>query len=113
MGSPENGNFPLLCVVKMLYLGGWVVQKSLKTPLRNIKMAPYHDIFLYRWAILEANAEILKIISSFFWKIYDTTIFFWDFLTFRRTHQLAKHKDSFSIGSKVMFHKKINQMYCK
>ena len=22
-------------------MGGWVVQKSLKTPLRNIKMAPY------------------------------------------------------------------------
>ena len=22
-------------------LGGWVVQKSLKTPLRNIEMAPY------------------------------------------------------------------------
>ena len=34
MVGPENGNFPLL------YLGGWVVQKSLKTPLRNIKMAP-------------------------------------------------------------------------
>ena len=34
VGGPENGNFPLL------YVGGWVVQKSLKTPLRNIKMAP-------------------------------------------------------------------------
>ena len=34
------GNFPLLYVVKMSYIGGWVVQKSLKTPLRNIKMAP-------------------------------------------------------------------------
>ena len=41
MGGPENGNFPLLYVVKSPYLGGWVVQKSLKTPLRNIKMAPY------------------------------------------------------------------------
>ena len=40
MGGPENGNFPLLYVVKCPYLGGWVVQKSLKTPLRNIKMAP-------------------------------------------------------------------------
>ena len=40
MGGPENGNFPLLYVVKCPYVGGWVVQKSLKTPLRNIKMAP-------------------------------------------------------------------------
>ena len=39
VGGPENGNFPLLYVVKMS-LRGWVVQKSLKTPLRNIKMAP-------------------------------------------------------------------------
>ena len=37
MGGPENGNFPLLYVVKMS-LRRWVVQKSLKTPLRNIKM---------------------------------------------------------------------------
>ena len=43
MGGPENGNFPLLYVVKCPYVGGWVVQKSLKTPLRNIKMAPYLD----------------------------------------------------------------------
>ena len=41
MGGPENGNFPLLYVVKMSLRRGWVVQKSLKTPLRNIKMAPY------------------------------------------------------------------------
>ena len=40
MGGPEYGNFPLLYVVKCPYVGGWVVQKSLKTPLRNIKMAP-------------------------------------------------------------------------
>ena len=40
MGGPENGNFPLLYVVKCPYVGGWVAQKSLKTPLRNIKMAP-------------------------------------------------------------------------
>ena len=43
MGGPENGNFPLLYVVKCPYVGGWVVQKSLKTPLRNIKMAPYSN----------------------------------------------------------------------
>ena len=41
MGGLENGNFPLLYVVKIPCVGGWVVQKSLKTPLRNIKMAPY------------------------------------------------------------------------
>ena len=40
MDGPENGNFPLLYVVKSPYVGGWVVQRSLKTPLRNIKMAP-------------------------------------------------------------------------
>ena len=39
-GCPENGNFPLLYVVKCPYVGGLVVQKSLKTPLRNIKMVP-------------------------------------------------------------------------
>ena len=39
-GGPENGNFPLLYVVKCPYVGWWVVQKSLKTPLSNIKMAP-------------------------------------------------------------------------
>ena len=43
MGGPENGNFPLLYAVKMIYVSGWVVQKSLKTPLRNIKMAPYQE----------------------------------------------------------------------
>ena len=40
MGGPENGNFPLLYVVKMSlcrWVGG---SKSLKTPLHNIKMAP-------------------------------------------------------------------------
>ena len=44
MGGPENGNFPLLYVMKMSLHKGWVVQKSLKTPLRNIKMAPYKKI---------------------------------------------------------------------
>ena len=40
MGVPENVNFPLLYVVKYPYVGGWVVQKSLKIPVRNIKMVP-------------------------------------------------------------------------
>ena len=40
MGGPENCYFPLIYVVKCPDVGGWVVQKSLKTPLRNIKMAP-------------------------------------------------------------------------
>ena len=50
MGGPENVNFPLLYLVKFPYVGGWVVQKSLKTPLRNIKMAPYQTncSFFYR-----------------------------------------------------------------
>ena len=46
MGGPENDNFCLLYVVKGPYVGGWVVQKSLKTPLRNIKMDPYYVNFL-------------------------------------------------------------------
>ena len=41
MGGPENGNFPLLYLTKMSLHRGWVVLKSLKTPLGNIKMAPY------------------------------------------------------------------------
>ena len=49
MGGPENGYFPLLYVVKMS-LRRWVVQKSLKTPLRNIKMAPNYD---YQYSFLE------------------------------------------------------------
>ena len=44
MGGPENSIFPLLYVVKCPYIGGWVVQKSLKTPLRIIVMAPNFDI---------------------------------------------------------------------
>ena len=39
VGGPENSNFLLLYVVKMS-LRRWVVQKSLKTPFRNIQMAP-------------------------------------------------------------------------
>ena len=41
VGGPENSNFPLLYAMKMSLRRGWVVLKSLKTPLRNIKMAPY------------------------------------------------------------------------
>ena len=41
VGGPETGNFPLLMEWKCPYVGGWAVKKSLKTPLRNIKMAPY------------------------------------------------------------------------
>ena len=40
MGGPENGNFPLLYEVKMSLRREWVVLKSLKTSLRNIKMVP-------------------------------------------------------------------------
>ena len=39
MGGPENGNFPLLYVMKMS-LRRWV--GGSKKPLRNIKMAPNH-----------------------------------------------------------------------
>ena len=46
MGGPENCNFPLLYVVKMS-LRRWVgASKSLKTPLRNIKMTPNLKLFV-------------------------------------------------------------------
>ena len=41
VGGPENGNFPLLYVMKMSLRKEWVVLKSLKTPLYNIKMVNY------------------------------------------------------------------------
>ena len=42
VGGPENGDFPSHYVVKTS-LRRWVGgTKSLKTPLRNIKMAPYN-----------------------------------------------------------------------
>ena len=41
VGGPQNGNSTLLYVMKMSLSRGWVVLKSLKTPLRNIKMVPY------------------------------------------------------------------------
>ena len=37
MGGAENGNFPLLYVMKIPLRKKWVVPKSHKTPLRNIK----------------------------------------------------------------------------
>ena len=49
VGGPENGNFPLLYVMKMSLHRRWVVLKRLKTPLRNIKMAPY----LHKLLVLE------------------------------------------------------------
>jgi len=48
VGGPENGNFPLLYVMKMSLRRGWVVLKSLKTPLRNIKMAPNWDELIFQ-----------------------------------------------------------------
>ena len=59
MGGPENGYFLLLYVVKMS-LRRWVVQKSLKTPLRNIKMAPNFTgmkIKSFEWLKLIRNYE--------------------------------------------------------
>ena len=38
MGGPENGNFSLPYVVKMLLVGGWF-KKAYETPLHNIKVA--------------------------------------------------------------------------
>ena len=39
--------FFLLYVVKMS-VGGWVVQESHKTPLRNIKMAPKQNLLIQK-----------------------------------------------------------------
>ena len=53
VGGPENGNFPyLLYVMKISLHTGWVVLKSLETPIRNIKMAPYAtDILILKTEI--------------------------------------------------------------
>ena len=61
-GCLENGNFPLLYVMKMSLCRGWVVLKSLKTPLRNIKMAPNTDNITEGYFILNASTliQILK-----------------------------------------------------
>ena len=63
MGGPENGKFPLLYVVKCPYVGGWVVQKSLKTPLRNIRMAPNYlvDMVIYLKLLKGPELEIVTL----------------------------------------------------
>ena len=62
MGGPEYGNFPLLYVVKCPYVGGWVVQKSLKTPLRNMKMAPHQSLAIttYTPGFEKLNTAVLN-----------------------------------------------------
>ena len=40
----QNGNFSLLYVMKMSLRREWLVLKSLKTPLRIIKMVPSFQI---------------------------------------------------------------------
>ena len=52
MGGPENGNFPLLYVVKMSL-------RSLKTPLRNIKMAPIVIEISSGWLKRNKSSNIL------------------------------------------------------
>ena len=67
------------CYVKILtipYRGGWVVWKRSKTPLRNIKMAPYmnHNIaffhgknpmFWFMFMLNITNLQRVKIATSF------------------------------------------------
>ena len=65
MGGPEDGYFPLLYVVKMSYIGGWVVQKSLKTPLHNIKMAPNAVTENNTMKISRVKSKICKIVSIY------------------------------------------------
>ena len=43
----------LVSEIVLMYLGGWVVQKSLKTPLRNIKMGPNSEILCIRVPIFK------------------------------------------------------------
>ena len=68
MGGPENGNFPLFYVVKCPYVGGWVVQKSLKTPLRNIKMAP--NIVYFGTLICPFSTKSLLCLHGFLFTRY-------------------------------------------
>ena len=67
MGGPENGNFLLLYAMKMSLRRGWVVLKSLKIPLRNIKMVLKLDSFM---------TYLLREHS------YMTSDVFWEFLTY-------------------------------
>ena len=41
MSGPENGNFPLLYVMKMSLHRGLGSSRKPQNPLRNIKMVPY------------------------------------------------------------------------
>ena len=71
MGGPENGKFPLLYVVKIVYVGGWVVQKASKHP-HVIKKWPltqtlYEDFIgsknlLQRLGLISAVSENAKFV---------------------------------------------------
>ena len=63
---------------KCPYIDGWVVQKSLKTPLRNIKMAPYtliqicHNLISYLTCSqgLRQNCRHPRNFCTHFWQLY-------------------------------------------
>ena len=56
-------------IVKCPYVGGWVVLKSLKTPLRNIKMAPYNKIsywlLFYTVQLAEQTSYVFETLVCF------------------------------------------------
>ena len=47
----------LFILGKCPYVGGWVVQKSLKTPLHDIKMAPKH-LLVDGWSMYCCDAKL-------------------------------------------------------
>ena len=56
-GGSENGDFPILYVLKMSLRRGVGGSKKAKTPLRNIKMVPNdtrHPVF---WRLLEKRPK--------------------------------------------------------
>ena len=64
-GWSRKWQFPLLYVMKTSLRRGWVVLKSLKTPLRNIKMAPYlknglYDLGIYPLFLIYENKEYFR-----------------------------------------------------
>ena len=67
-GWSKKWQFSLTLCSENVLVGGWVVQKSLKTPLRNIKMAPNKS-----FAICSAGSAIwLKLNEQLFMHINST-----------------------------------------
>ena len=59
--------------------------------------------FFIIWPILEARAEILSIFRCFFGKFSDTSIFFWNYLTFSPNLYISKFQFSHHKPTKIKY----------